>query len=277
MHDTAAASGEIDTIISRNTFRVLDHLTGPAGCPGGSFQFNTATGGVFLGPGSGTFEGIVSNNLFDQIQQANGGIGQLSVTFDDGGDAELIVQGNSFTLPWDASVRLLADGNNSAAVLFGGPNAGEPNTYVDGVVGGPADDVGGPTTSPFNPWSVNVRNGGSLDLKIEGEVMPQHDDVFSAFNNSFDAGVNATGGTLNLHVTNSISPDGYRFDILGGTVNLFNEENVSGCPISAANILDHNNNTGGMNSDATDPPVVVGGGAVTCTTTPPTAPNLMIP
>ena len=276
LHDDNAATGEIDTVISRNTFRVVDHLTGPAGCPGGSFQFNTAQGGVFLGPGSGGFEGIVSHNLFDQVQAANGGIGQLSVTFDDGGDGELIVRGNSFTLPWDASVRLLADGNNSAAVLFGGPGAGEANTYVDGLVGGPGDDVGGPTQSPFNPWSVNVRNGGSLDLKIDSEVLPQHDDMFSAFNHSFDASINPTGGTLNLHITDSASPDGYRFDISGGTLNLFNEENVAGCPLSAAQILDDNGNTGGMNSDATDPPVVVGGG-VTCSTTPPTAPSVVIP
>ncbi|MEM1181029.1 MAG: hypothetical protein AAGM22_21995, partial [Acidobacteriota bacterium] len=277
LHDTASATGEIDTIISRNTFRVLDHLTGPAGCPAGSFLFNTAQGGVFLGPGAGDFEGIVSNNLFDQVQNANGGIGQLSVTFDDGGDGELIVRGNNFQLPWDASVRLLADGNNSAAVLFGGPGAGQANTYTDGVVGGASDDLGGPSTSPFNPWSVNVRNGGRLDLKIDSEILPQHDDVFSAFPNSFDASINPTGGTLNLHITDSVSPDGYRFDIAAGTVNLFNEENVGGCPISAAQILDDNGNTGGGNSDATDPPTVVGGGGVTCSTTAPAAPSVMIP
>ncbi|MEO1370357.1 MAG: hypothetical protein AAFX50_24515, partial [Acidobacteriota bacterium] len=86
-----------------------------------------------------------------------------------------------------------------------------------------------------------------------------------------------TGGTLDLHITNSSSPDGYRFDISGGTLNLFNEGNGGGCPISGDQILDDNGNTGGGNNAATDPPTVVGGGGVTCSVVPPTAPALVIP
>ncbi len=274
VHDSGA-TGEVDTLIANNTFRVVDHLTGPSTCPGGSLQFFHPQGGVYLGPRGGQFDAIVEDNLFDEVMHADGGLGQLTIVADAGGSSDMVVRDNTFRLPWDASVRILADANGSARVLF------HDNTYVDGTVGSAGDDVGFVTQSPFNPWLVNVRNGGSLDLRLDGsgpagEVLPQHDDVFSIFPHSFDASINVSGGTFDLWLDDVVSPDGYRFDIGGGTLNLYSE---TGCPLTPAQIVDGNGNTGGMNSDATDPPTVVtvGGGTIACSTTQPTVPNPVIP
>ena len=277
-----SGSGSIDAVISQNTFEVLDHLTGPSTCSGGTLVFDFPQGGVFLDTGgSGTYEAIVSNNTFNQVMHAGGNIGQLSITVDGSGRSDFRVQGNTFDLPWDGPVRILADGNSADAnMLFGGPNPGDPNTYNDGLVGTAPDAVCPgllcPTQSPFNPYQLNVRNGGRLDIKIQNEVLPQHDDVNSTFANSFDASMNASGGTLNVHVDDSVSPDGYRFTKSGGagTFELFSE---TGCPNTAATIIDNNGNTGGNNSDATDPPVVVTSGTIGCTTTAPTPPVITIP
>ena len=169
---TTPHTGDIDVVISQNDFIVTDHLTGPLGCPGGSLAFNHPQGGVSLNPAGGTYEAIVSNNLFDQVMHAAGGFGQLTLGLN-GGNVEAIVRGNEFRLPWDAAVQVRAEGASSAAVLF------ENNSYTDGMVGSAADDVGFSTPSPFQGFLVNVRDSGQLDLTIRNEDLPVHDNANS--------------------------------------------------------------------------------------------------
>jgi hypothetical protein len=272
-HDGPASTGDVDVVISQNTFEITDHLTGPAGCPAGTFTFNFPQGGVLLRPfGPSTFEAIVSNNLFDQAMNADGGQGQLTLISDTNSASEFIVRDNEFKLPWNGPIEIRADGNASMLVKFGG--LGDTNTYTDGMVGGATDDVGFATPSPFLPYLVNVRNGGSLDLTIDDEILSQHDDVSSGFASSFDASI--SGGTLDLGITGSASPDGYRLTRTGGTFNLFATAGCGGGPTPQA-ILDANGNTGGLNSDFTDPPTVVTSGTITCSASAPMLPAITIP
>ena len=292
----AAGTGGVKAVVSRNTIAVTDHLTGPAGCPGGTLAFNHPQGGVSLNTGGAagsTFEGIVSHNTFDQVMDASGFDSQLALIADDAGIAEFIVRGNDFKLPWDGSVTVRADGNADARVHF------DTNTYTDGVVGSVSDDVGFQTQSPFGPFVVNVRNGGSLDLTIEDEVLHQHDDINSIYAYSFDASINASGGTLDLAIfgntecttpsatlCDSKSPDGYSLAAGGGTINLWDKGACAGSP-NAATILSTNDNSGGggvagvpnpaVNGDNTKPPVVSASGTVSCTSTAPTLPSITIP
>jgi len=290
----AGTTGDVATVISLNTFEILDHLTSQQSP--GNFVFNFAQGGVLLWARGGTFEAIVSKNLFNQVMHADGGLGQLTLIGDTGSDSEFIVEGNTFDLPWDAPVRVLADANNSMAVRFGGILAGEPNTYIDGLLpSNLADDLGDGCTegylSPYTPWHLNVRNGGALDLTIQDEFLPQHDDGSSpcfpggsGFARSFDASMNSgASGTLNLGITGSASPDGYNLAQGGGSgvFNLYATAGCGGAPTPQA-ILLANSNTGGggtylVNGDATSPPVVGTSGTISCTTTAPTLPSITIP
>ena len=281
----AAGTGAVKAVVSQNDFIILDHLTGPPTCGGGSLQFNHPQGGVSLNTGgNSSFEGIVSNNLFDQVMHASGFVGQLALISDGSGADEFIVRGNEFKLPWDGAVEIIVDGPSANAQIHF-----DTNTYTDGTVGSAADDVGFVTPSPFNPYLLNVRNGGSLDITLEDEILHQHDDVSSAFANSFDASINASGGTLDLGIfgntectlpsgaaCTSASPDGYNLERNGGTFNLYAKDGCGGGP-SAQAILGANDNSGGSNSDTTKPPVVATTGTINCTATAPTLPSITIP
>lgn len=267
-----SSTGNVSTVISRNDFVINDHTTAQA-APG-NLLFNFPQGGVLLGTGGGLYEAIVSNNLFDEVMHAGGGLGQLTLVMDSTGQSEFDISGNNFQLPWDAPVRVLADGNSGKGVV-----RFDSNTYTDGMVGSAADDVGFATQSPFTPFHVNVRNGGVLDMTVANEVLPQH-DATSGFVRSFDASMNSSGGTLNLNIDSSASPAGYNFD-KGAATGTFNLYTTGGCPATINAIIDGNGNTGGGGSDLTDPPTTsaIGGGAGTigCTTTLPTVPNIVIP
>lgn len=262
-------TGDIDTVISHNTFRVTDHTTPQQ--PPGNFVFNFPQGGVALASGDGTLDGIVSNNLFDQVMRAAGGLGQLSLGLN-GGDSQVRVSGNTFQLPWDAPVQIRADGNNSAAVLF------ENNTFIDGMVGSASDDLGGPSQSPFNPFLVNVLAGGSLDLTVRNEDLPQHDIVFTPADRrrSIEVEVQADNGgnRIDLHLLNNTAPEGYSLKQFNGTFNLFRGASASNV---AATIVDDNGNTGGGSNPATDPPAVPTQGTITAVGTAPTLPVIVIP
>ena len=262
-------TGNIDTIVSRNDFIITDHLT--AQQAPGNFQFNFPQGGLLFAPGGGTYDAIASFNSFDEVMHAGGGLGQLTLALN-GGAAQVHVHDNEFILPWDASVQIIADGNTSAAVLF------EDNTYTDGTVGSGSDDVGGPTPSPFNPFLVNVRQGGSLDLTLRDEVLPQHDIVFTPGDRrqSIVVEVQADSGanTLDLHLLNNKGPEGYALRQFNGTFNLFRGASASNL---AATIVDDNGNTGGGSNDNTDPPSVPTMGTITATGTAPTLPVIVIP
>jgi len=85
-------------VISRNLFEVTDHSTSQATPP--AFGFNFPQGGVSLNPSGGTCQSIVSNNLFDEVMHAAGGLGQSTIGRNTGnGDSEIIVRGNEFRRP----------------------------------------------------------------------------------------------------------------------------------------------------------------------------------
>ena len=262
-------TGNIDTVISRNTFTITDHTT--AQLPPGNLTFDFPQGGVSLNPAGGTFDAIVSFNLFDEVMHAAGGLGQLTLGLN-GGAVQAHVHDNTFRLPWDGSVQIRAEGTSSAAVLF------ENNTYVDGMVGGASDDVGFAAQSPFNPFLVNVRGGGVMDLTLRDEDFPQHDIVFTPADrkHSIEVEVQADSGAnaLDLHLQGNTGPEGYHLKQLNGSFELFQGVSGSSAP---ATIIGDNGNTGGGSNPATVPPTVVVAGTVTATGTAPDLPVIVIP
>ncbi len=266
---TSPHTGDIDTVISRNDFIITDHTT--AQLPFGNLTFDFPQGGLALVPGGGTYDAIVSHNLFDEVMHAAGGIGQLTLGLN-GGDVQAHVHNNEFRRPWDGAVMIRAEGTSSAAVLF------EDNIYTDGMVGSASDDVGFATQSPFNPVLVNVRAGGALDLTMRREVFPQHDTVFTPADrkHSIEIEVQADSGAneLDLHLVDNMGPEGYHFKEFAGSFELFMGVSASAV---IATIVDDNGNTGGAGSDVTDPPTVVVDGGVSATGTAPTLPVIVIP
>ena len=262
-------TGDIDTVISRNTFVVTDHTTAQE--PPGNLQFDFPQGGVSLNPGGGTYDAIVSHNLFDEVMHAAGGLGQLTLGLN-GGAVQAHVHDNTFRLPWDGSVQIRAESTASAAVLF------EDNTWIDGMVGGPGDDVGFAAQSPFNPVLVNVLAGGSLDLTMRREVFPQHDVVFTPADrkHSIEVEVQADSAAneLVLHLVDCRGPEGYHFKELNGSFQLFQGVSAS---TMAGTIVQDNGNRGGAGVDTTNPPLVVTTGTISSTGTAPTLPSITIP
>ena len=245
------------TIISNNTFIVTDHTTGTGA---GTGAFNIAQGGAFVGQlGSGTHNALVTRNVFDQVMHAAGGIGQLSMTFG-GGTSQVEFTNNIFDKPWDGFVQISADGG-AGTVLS------ENNTYIGGFVSdGDAGVVCGTTPgcqTPFNPYFIQVRNSGTLNLTLNNETIPDNDDI-SGFMHGFRAEAQASANTFCLNLTNNGSESGYELIQAGGTFNL--QRGAAGAgdpPGGAGGILDDNNNTGGGGNAATNPPNVVTVGTIT--------------
>ncbi len=262
-------TGDIDTVISRNTFTITDHTT--AQLPPGNLTFDFPQGGVALVPAGGTYDAIVSFNTFDEVMHAAGGLGQLTLGLN-GGAVQAHVHDNTFRLPWDGSVQIRAESTTSAAVLF------EDNTYVDGTVGSASDDVGFAAQSPFNPVLVNVRAGGNLDLTMRREIFPQHDIVFTPADRKHSVEVevqaDSAANALDLHMMDNQGPEGYHLKELAGSLELFQGASASMTP---ATILRDNGNRGGGSVDTTDPPTVAVTGGVTATATAPTLPVIVIP
>ena len=162
-------TGDIDVVISQNDFIVTDHTTSQS--PPGILLFNFPQGGVSLNPAGGTYEAIVSNNHFDQVMHAAGGFGQLTLGLNGGarrGDRAwqyirtAVGCGDGHPRRWHIQCR-------------GDCRRTTPGS--SGLVGGPADDVGFATQSPFQGVLVNVLNGGQLDLTIRDEDLPLHDNA----------------------------------------------------------------------------------------------------
>jgi len=262
-------TGDVDTVISRNTFVITDHTT--AQLPPGNLTFDFPQGGVSLNPAGGSYDAVVSHNLFDEVMHAAGGLGQLTLGLN-GGAVQAHVHHNTFRLPWDGSVQIRAEGTSSAALLF------EDNTYVDGMVGGAMDDVGFATQSPFNPVLVNVRGGGSLDLTMRREVFPQHDTVFTPADRKhsieIEVQADSAANELDLHLVDNQGPEGYHLKQFAGSFELFQGASASVMPPV---IIRDNGNRGGGSVDTTDPPTVVVDGTVTATATAPTLPVIVIP
>ncbi|MCB0657136.1 MAG: cadherin-like domain-containing protein, partial [Saprospiraceae bacterium] len=266
-HQTAA-TGTVGVILFGNQFIVNDHLTGPSGCPDGQWMttsFNFPQGGVSLNPRAGTYNAIVENNVFTQVNRAEGGYGALTITAAENGTSQFIVRNNTFDKPWDAPVRILADGNGSSKMQF------MNNTYVSGMVGGPGDDLGAPYPSPFEPFHVYVRNSGHLDLTVNSEILPAPDPSNSISSTSFYAIVqNTATNVLNLALISCQGPTGYQFTQLAGTFTLLG----TGANLPAG--LASQNTFGGGGNPNQNPPTVVSSGTITLTATAPMLPSITI-
>ena len=128
---------------------------------------------------------------------------------------------------------------------------------------------------PFEPFFVDVRNGGRLDLTIQNETIPDHDRVAASTQRSFFMRTQASGGMLNLEMDSNKATNGYRFDQGGAsTFNLFRDGSASG---TVQGVLQTNGNRGGNVNPNLDPPVVQTNGTITLSNTDPVLPSITIP
>ena len=145
------------------------------------------------------------------------------------------------------------------------------NTYVSGMVGGPGDDLGAPYPSPFEPFHVDVRNSGHLDLTVNSEILPAPDPSNSISSTSFYAIVqNTATNVLNLALISCQGPTGYQFTQLAGTFTLLG----TGANLPAG--LASQNTFGGGGNPNQNPPTVVSSGTITLTATAPMLPSITI-
>ncbi len=224
---TPAGSSNIDVIVQNNSFRVTDQTSA------NDIFGNTPQGGVALRAGPGgitTFDALVQNNVFgvavgpdddvgsttDEVANADGVEGNVALIFESG-NSKARVNNNTFNGPINAPWFNRADGNSSAAVLY------RDNTYR-----GRGDYCCDPPPAgtfrvPGIPSRTRVRNGGSMDITFENDIMAVHDQFF--FPNTetmeFVSQNLGGGGTMCVALDNVTSPDGIEFEEAAGTINLF--------------------------------------------------------
>jgi hypothetical protein len=266
----AGATGTVNVTIGRNTFQSNDHSSGVfcnPGCQSADFDFPMAGVLLFtLGTTTSVFNAIVDNNVFDEVTNASGGVGQLTLAITRAVWQALITN-NTFDTPGNAPWFLRADGNpTTAKVKF------LNNTGIRGFFSCPdaaCDSDPGPAHSGgyFGPGLralADVQNGGSLDLTIDGDDFAEHDAGFDP-GQTFEARVGTAGGatTACVNLKNNTAPDGYSLEqlVAGHTLNVFTTGGSGTCtapgsPGNCQNALNANNNTGGSNNANTTPPFV---------------------
>jgi hypothetical protein len=222
-----AGTSDIVTVIDNNIFRVTDQTSAD-----GVFG-NTPQGGVLLRAGPGgidTFDAIVSNNTFgvavgpdddfgsttDEVANADGVEGNLALIFESG-VAQARVNNNTFNgsinAPWFNRADDLGGAQTSAAVL-----------YRDNVYRGRGDyccDSGFTFRVPGIPYRTRVRNNGNLDITFENDQFALHDQFFFFGTETLEFESRVAGGTMCVALDGTSSPDGYEFDELLGTINLY--------------------------------------------------------
>ncbi len=268
-NDTGAI-GAIDAIVARNTLRVDDHSSGV----GGDFDF--PQGGMsFISRGNMTadWDVIVSRNTFDEITNADGGVGQL--TFDmDGGAWQTRVDNNIFDTPGNAPWFVRADGNDSAHFQF------MDNSYIRGFFTCPDPSCGGGYFGPGLRSLIQVQNGGNIDFTMDGDDLAEHDVGFDPGQTMEAQVINVGGGgNMCLHLLNNTSPHGYSLEEETGSLSLFQGASgvvgscSGGAPANCTSVVDDNGNTGGGGNPATDPPFVNVIGTISITGTACTLPS----
>jgi len=220
---TPAGNSDIDVVINNNSFIVTDQTSA-----NGLFG-NTPQGGVALRAGPGgitTFNSVVSNNTFGEavgpddrigstryeVANADGVEGNVALIFESGA-SQARVNNNTFNGSINAPWFNRGDGNASAAVLY------ENNSYR-----GRDDyccDSGFMFTVPGIPYRTRVRNNGNLDITFENDQFAVHDQFFFANTETIEFESRVVGGTMCVALDGTSSPDGYEFDELIGTINLY--------------------------------------------------------
>ncbi len=247
----STATGNIDVIIGRNDFTVNDHSSGF----GGDFDF--PQGGVAITsqpttPDSVTFDVVVDGNYFDEIANASGGVGQLTLAMANG-TWQVLVEDNTFDTPGNAPWFLRADSTTSAKVLF------QNNLGIKGFFNCPDASCAGGYNGPGLRSLADLQNGAVLDMTIINDTFAEHDAGFDP-GQTFEARTLNTGGggTLCLDLQNNRAPDGYSLEEFGGDFNLVGSGT---CPVGSPSancqtLLGNRGNRGGSNVATTNPPFV---------------------
>jgi hypothetical protein len=245
----AAATGSVTAVVGRNTFAVNDHSSGI----GGDFDF--PQGGVAFvsrGTNSALWNVVVDNNLFDEVTNASGGVGQLTLDMERG-NWQVLAEDNTFDTPGNAPWYIRADATPSARVEL------RNNTGVRGFFNCSDASCGGGFYGPSLRAVADVQNGASMNLTINGDRFAQHDTSFDP-GQTFEARLLAVGtpGSICLNLQNNAAPDGYSLEQYAGTMKVYTPGGSGTCPPNTIcqNAIDVNGNTGGGGNPVTDPPAV---------------------
>jgi len=248
-----AGASAIEFIVDSNSFRVDDHSSTLA--TAGNFP----QGGVALRAGPGnitTFDAIVSNNTFgvavgpdddissttDEIMNADGLEGNLGMIFESGA-SQVRVNNNTFNGSINAPWFHRADGNASAEVLY------QNNSYRGRSDFNSPDPFFGTFRVPGIPYRTRVRNNGNLDITFENDQFAVHDQFFFANTETLEfESLAGGGGTMCVALDGTSSPDGYEFDELVGTIEMY-QGAVNNAAAGPCGIAD---NSGGCENEAAD-------------------------
>jgi hypothetical protein len=274
----AGATGTVNVTLGRNTFQSNDHTSGVfcnPGCQSADFDFPMAGVLLFtLGTTSSVFNAIVDNNVFNEVTNASGGVGQLTLAITRA-IWQALVTNNTFDTPGNAPWFLRADANTTTAKVKFLNNTGIKGAFcsTDPAANGGGCNLGAGQLCPgaagyCGPGLralADVQNGGKLDLTIDGDDFAEHDAGFDP-GQTFEArsGVNLVGAsTACVNLKNNTAPDGYSLEQFDAsqTLNVFTTGGSGTCtapgsPGNCQNALNANLNKGGSNNANTTPPFV---------------------
>ena len=148
-HFDGSSTGNIDAIVSRNTFQTT---TLDLACAS-----DNAHGGLILrvlGNSTANMNGIISHNNFDQTMNADGREGSISVFFDapvagSGGTGQFRVNDNSMTDLQNGGIRIDDDGTSCGRVLL-------QDNVITSTSGTVRNVGGGQLTRICNPISPSI-------------------------------------------------------------------------------------------------------------------------
>jgi len=263
------ATGNMTFIVANNNFTVNDHSSGI----GGDFDF--PMGGLLLfslGANTAVINAVVSNNYFDEVTNASGGVGQLTLSMQ-GGTWQTLVENNTFDTPGNGSFFVRADTGNST-VLF------RNNTYIRGGFCSPDPAANGPGCGgcgdagsgpgycgPGIKSVVQAQNGGHINISFINEAFSKHDSSFDP-GNTVEVRVSTAGSSACSNFSNNSSPEGYAVRQIAGTLNVqrgLGSACTACTAVQMSNVFNANGNSGGGNNPNLTPPTVTVFGTVNTT------------
>jgi hypothetical protein len=244
VNDTLS-TGNTTFIASNNSFVSNDHSSGF----GGDFDF--PQGGVLaMILGTGAIDVIIEDNYFDEITNASGGVGQLSLSIDNGTMQARVID-NTFDTPGNAPWWVIARGGTGRVEFV-------DNTVIQGFFTCPDASCAGGYFGPGLRSLFDVQNGSTLNVTMDNNIMAEHDTGFDP-GQTVEFRALAGANTLCVALTDNQSPDGYSLEHFAGTFNLDNGADAFTGACSAAQcqtVLQTNNNRGGAGVGTTNPPFV---------------------
>jgi methionine-rich copper-binding protein CopC len=249
-HDPAS-TGNITFIAGNNSLVVNDHSSGI----GGDFDFPQG-GVVAFSLGAGTIDVIIEDNYFDEITNASGGTGQLTLSMN-AGTMQARVIGNTFDTPGNGPWWVVARGGNATVEFV-------DNTVIQGFFACPdtsCEDFLPPPGGYNGPGLrtlFDVQNGSTLNVTMTNNTMAQHDTGYDP-GQTVEFRALAGANTMCVSLTDNESPDGYSLEQFAGTFNLDNGVDAFTGVCSAAQcqaVLNSNGNTGAGGVGTAAPPFV---------------------